>query len=92
MLNTSILVGRIAKVEKNKITVNVPSKLKNLNGEYDSFLIKAQLIKELQESSKKIIKIGDIIGVKGYLQTNDEELVLVAEKITLLSTKKEEED
>ena len=109
MLNQAVLVGRIVKdpelkdTEKGKvtnITLAVPRSFKNMNGEYDTDFISCVLWKGVAESTVEYCKKGDLVGVKGRIQTNTKEdengdkktfMNIVAEKVTFLSSKKADE-
>lgn len=111
MLNQIIIVGRLVATpevkeleeEKNvaNITVAVPRSYKNADGEYETDFIDCELWNTVAFNTAEYCKKGDVIGVKGRLQTqlyNKEDgstvkiTKVVAEKITFLSTKKENED
>lgn len=101
MLNQTILVGRIAEeptleeIEGKKkmlITLAVPRNYKNMNGEYDTDFIPVKLFGNVAENTKEYCKVGDMVGVKGRLsRLNNRNLEVVAEKVTFLATRKEEE-
>lgn len=108
MLNQAVLVGRIVKdpelkdTEKGKVTnltLAVPRSFKNSNGEYDTDFISCILWKGVAESTVEYCKKGDLVGIKGRIQTSsyekDEETKykteIVAEKVTFLSSKKADE-
>lgn len=104
MLNQVILVGRLAKdieikeLEDGKkvsnITLAVPRSYKNINGEYDTDFIDCTIWNSIAENTAEYCHKGDILGVKGRLQTRivDEKKIqeLIAEKVTFLSSKKGE--
>lgn len=106
MLNQTVIVGRLVKdpelyeTEKgNKvtnITLAVPRSFKNMDGEYDTDFISCVLWKGIAENTVEYCKKGDLIGVKGRIQSRkiniDEEtrrevLEVVAEKVTYLSSR-----
>ena len=102
MLNQLVLVGRIAKeiedikLENGKsasiMTLSVPRIYKNIKGEYDIDYIDCILYDGIADNCKEYCKNGDLVGVKGRLQskTNIEEnsnTLVVAEKISFLSSK-----
>lgn len=102
MLNQLVLVGRIAKeiedikLENGKsesiITLSVSRNYKNKEGEYDIDYIDCILYNGIADNCKEYCKKGDLVGVKGRLQsrTNIEEnsnTLVVAEKISFLSNK-----
>lgn len=84
MLNNTVLVGKIKGVLQNFIEVDVRSI--NDEDKYDSIPI--ELSKNLYDSIYKYSKLGDLIGVKGRLANKDGRLIVVADKITLLSSMK----
>ena len=110
MLNQAVLVGRIATdpelrdTEKGKvtnITLAVPRYFKNSNGEYDTDFITCILWKGVAESTVEYCKKGDLVGIKGRIQTRDVEfddethkkyVEVIAEKVTFLSSKRQEEE
>ena len=109
MLNQAILVGRIVRepevkeTEKGKvsnITLAVPRPFKNPNGQYDTDFISCVLWKGVAESTAEYCKKGDLVGIRGRIQTRTVEMEdetykhyveVVADKVTFLSSKKQEE-
>ena len=106
MLNQSVIVGRLVKDPElyetengNKvtsITLAVPRSYKNVDGEYETDFIPCTLWKGIAENAVEYCHKGDLLGVKGRLQsrTKEEEeknktiMEFVAEKVTYLSSKK----
>lgn len=101
MLNQIVLVGRltsdpeILEVENEKkvanITLAVPRSFKNENGEYDTDFIQCILWNGIATNTSEYCKKGDLIGIKGRMQSNEGKLEIVAEKVTFLSTRRPEE-
>ena len=109
MLNQAILIGRIVKepelieTEKGKvsnITLAVPRPFKNSNGQYDTDFISCVLWKGVAESTAEYCKKGDLVGIRGRIQTRSVEMEdetykhyveVVADKVTFLSSKRQEE-
>lgn len=93
MLNQVILVGRIVEeVQKEergyKMRLAIPRSFKNAEGEYETDFIEVQMLDNVGDSVKEYCKKGDIVGVKGRLQSSLNNLVeVVAEKVTFLSSK-----
>ena len=106
MLNQTVLVGRIVKdpelreTESHKkvtnITLAVPRSFKNTEGEYETDFISCVLWKGIAESTVEYCKKGDLVGIKGRIQSKNIELEdetkkhiveVVAEKVTFLSSK-----
>ena len=109
MLNQAVLVGRIVKdpelreTDKGKvtnITLAVPRSFKNMNGEYDTDFISCVLWKGIAENTAEYCKKGDLVGIKGRIQTRNVELddthkqfvEVIAEKVTFLSSKRKEDE
>ena len=107
MLNNTVIVGRLVKDPELRETENgkkvtsvilaVPRTFKNINGEYDTDFIPCVLWKGIAENTAEYCKKGDLIGIKGRIQTRDVELEdethkkyveVIAEKVTFLSSKK----
>ncbi len=110
MLNQAVLVGRIVYEPElretengNKlanVTLAVPRSYKNVNGEYDTDFISCVLWKGVAESTVEYCHKGDLVGIKGRIQTRDVDIdedtrkkyvEVVAEKVTFLSSKRPEE-
>lgn len=111
MLNQVVLVGRLTKDVELKeteggkkyanITIAVPRSFKNSDGEYETDFIETILFDSVATNTSEYCKKGDIVGIKGRLQTSsyDKEdgakvfkLEVISEKVTFLSqTKKGEE-
>ena len=85
------------------ITLAVPRSYKNPDGEYDTDFIDCILWDGIATNTSEYCKKGDMVGIKGRVQSSivsddsksiDEskknELQIVAEKVTFLSSKKEE--
>ena len=108
MLNQTIIVGRLTsdlevkETESGKkvssLTLAVPRSFKNADGEYDTDFIDVVLWEAVAENTAKYCKKGDIVGIKGRIQTSLYETEegskrktteVVAEKVTFLSSKKD---
>ena len=105
MLNQAVLVGRIVREPELKetekgnvtnITLAVPRSFKNSNGEYDTDFISCVLWKGVAENTVEYCKKGDLVGIKGKIETNTYETEdgekkkatnIVAERVTFLSSK-----
>ena len=105
MLNQSVIVGRLVSDLEVKETemgrkvtnllIAVPRSYKNAEGEYETDFIDCILWAGIAESTAEYCKKGDLLGIKGRLQSREVDgkrvLELVAEKVTFLSSKKNEE-
>ncbi len=98
MLNQTVLVGRLVDtptIENNKeargakIKLAIPRSYKNTEGDYDTDFITCLVWGGIADNVTEYCKKGDLIGVKGRLEQQDSNVVVVAEKITFLSSKKE---
>ena len=95
-----MLVGRIFNdptLERNEdkkyslITVAVTRSFKNVEGVYETDFIPVVLWKGIAEQTCEWCKKGDLIGIKGRLQMEEDKIEIIAEKVTFLSSKREEE-
>lgn len=108
MLNQVVLVGRLTSdpevntYENNKkrtsINLAVSRGFKNSNGEYETDFIDCILWNGIAENTCEYCHKGDIVGIKGRLQSSSYEkdgvkkysTDVIAEKVTYLSTKRQE--
>ena len=97
-MNQFIIVGRIVKdLEKdsNVIKIVIQRHYKNENGEYETDFVDVAIDGTLAKTTIEYCKKGDIIGVKGSIKSeisNDiRKMILVAERVTFLSSKKADE-
>lgn len=105
MVNQIVLVGRIARTPETKTAENgkkmatlilaVPRNFKNANGEYDTDFLDCTLWSSVAESTSEYCKTGDMIGVKGRVQSRIVEspdglrrrkTEIVAERVTFLTS------
>lgn len=111
MLNQVILVGRLTKdlevkeLDDDKkvcnLTLAIPRSFKNAEGVYETDFINCALWGNVAESTAEYCKKGDIVGIKGRLQSDSFEredgnkeyrTQVMAEKVTFLSPSKEKEN
>lgn len=110
MLNQIILVGRLTRdVTVNKsengikvatISLAIPRSFKNSEGSYDTDFINCVAFDNIAENTSEYCTKGDIVGVKGRIQSrvikegdNKESIMeIIAEKVTFLSSKRQEEE
>lgn len=104
MLNQVVLVGRLVKKPELRLTENgrktstitlaVPRNYKNLNGEYDTDFLECTLWTNVAENTSEYCQSGDMVGVKGRIQTRvitstdgtkKKKTEIVAEKVTFLA-------
>lgn len=105
MVNQIVLVGRIARAPETRVTESgkkyatltlaVPRNYKNINGEYDTDFLDCTLWSSVAESTTEYCNTGDMIGVKGRIQTRiiespdgikRKKTEIVAEKVTFLTS------
>ena len=110
MLNQVVLVGRLTKdlevkeLEDGKkvtnMTLAIPRSFKNAEGEYETDFIDCSLWNSIAENTAEYCKKGDIVGVKGRLQSSSFEIddgnkefrtQVMAEKVTFLSSRSKDE-
>lgn len=106
MLNQFVFVGRLVRdpelheTDNGKnvttITIAVPRSYKNSNGEYETDFIDCILWAGVAKNTAEYCKKGDLLGIKGRVQTRNIEVKddktkhvteMIAEKITFLSSK-----
>ena len=111
MFNTVILVGRLVRdpelqltdtgKKRSFITLAVSRGYKNQNGEYETDFLDCTLWTGIAENTAEYCKSGDVVGVKGRLQTwileNDDgtkqkKMEIVAERVTFLANAKNKEE
>ena len=111
MVNQIILVGRLVKTPEleltdsgkkiSTITLAVPRTYKNLNGEYDTDFLDCTLWTGVAENTSEYCKTGDIIGIKGRLQsriiekddgTKYKKMEIIAEKVSFLASSKDKKE
>lgn len=104
MLNQIIIVGRLVEnpeineledgTKSCNITLAVPRPFKNDDGEYETDFIDCTLWNTIAQNTSEYCKKGDLVGVKGRLQTRKEDekkiTEIIAEKITFLSSNSKE--
>lgn len=105
MLNQVVLVGRLVqniKVNSSDkgakvatITLAIPRSFKNMDGNYDTDFINCILFESVATNTSLYCQKGDIVGVKGRVQsriiekgeTRETINEIVGEKVTFLSSK-----
>ncbi len=110
MLNQIVLVGRLTrniKINKSEngkkianISLAIPRSFKNMEGTYDTDFIDCVAFENIAENTASYCSKGDIVGVKGRVQSRVVEkegkkeylMDIVAEKVTFLSSRKKEEE
>ena len=110
MLNQLVLVGRLVgdvEIEelenggkRARICLAIPRSYKNTEGIYETDFIDCILFEHVAQSTSEYCKKGDIIGIKGRLQTRNVEkdgiktkvMEVIAEKVTFLSSRKNYEE
>jgi len=105
MLNQVVLVGRLVKDPELQVTENgkkittvtlaVPRSYKNMSGEYDTDFLECTMWTNVAENTTEYCHSGDMIGVKGRIQsrvienddgTRKKKTEIVAEKVTFLAS------
>ena len=108
MMNQTCIIGRLVRDPETKeledgkrvsnITVAVQRSYKNENGEYEADFIDCTLWNAIADKTTEYCKKGDLVGIKGRLQTNNYEneqgekkkiTEVIAEKLTFLSSNRE---
>lgn len=110
MLNQVVLVGRIVydlELKKNDngkkfstLTLAIPRSFKNMEGNYDTDFIRCLIFDNVAENTNEYCKKGDIVGLKGRLQSRIIEkgekkeniMEVIGEKVTFLTSSKTKEE
>ena len=105
MLNQAVLVGRIVRdpelretengAKVSNLTLAVPRSFKNAEGEYETDFIDVTLWAHVAETTNEYCRKGDLVGVKGRIQSDSYEkdgekkfaMNIIADKVTFLSSK-----
>ncbi len=97
MMNNVVLIGRInndiEKMENEEKTsyrlmLKISRNFKNENGEYETDLVPIELMSYIGSNVLQYCKKGDLIGAKGRIQSNENRISVIAERITFLSNNK----
>ncbi len=92
MLNQVVLVGRIKEFkENNQIVIGVSRSYKNEQGEYEFDNITIKYSDDNYQTIKEYCQLTDMIGVKGRLETRDNQMIIINHKTTFLTSKKGDE-
>ena len=94
MLNGYTLVGRLVYMGEDYIVLSVTRRYKNSDGEYESDKFNIYLDNNIAIRTKEYCKVGDLIGVRGTMQSLEYEvdgkmyrkLKLLADKISFLAS------
>lgn len=108
MLNQIVIVGRLVKEPEIKeledgkkvtnMTLAVPRSYKNENGEYDTDFVDCVLWNGVAEKTVEYCRKGDVVGVRGRIQTNmyedkdgnkKKDMSIIADRVSFLSSAKE---
>lgn len=95
MINQVILIGRIVsdlKIETNEngmeivnIKIAVPRNYKNSDGMYDTDFIPCTITSGIAKNTVEYCKKGDLISVHGNLETQENRLKVIANRVTCLA-------
>lgn len=92
MLNQFTLIGRMVEITKEEngaygfMKLAVTRSIKNDEGMYDTDFIPIKLWCGIMENAFNFCQKGDMIGVRGRIETENNEVVIIAEKVTFLSS------
>lgn len=95
MLNNIILVGRVTQQptpQAKTLTIATERSYKNTNtNTYDTDFFNIALSDGMLETAIDYLKEGDLVGVKGHLETttnyksNEKEIKIICDRLTFLS-------
>lgn len=90
MLNQVVVVGRLKNIENDKVVLGVPRSFKNAEGEYETDYVEAKLMKNIGDNVVSYCEVGDLVGIKGRLESDFNRMYVIAEKVTFLSSRKKD--
>lgn len=91
MNNMVCLIGRLStdvNEKDSKITLAVQSSIKNEEGIYDTYFIDVLLYEQMLKNTLEYVKKGDLVAIKGRLIIKNNELKVVADKLSFLTSNK----
>ena len=100
MLNQVVIVGRIKEFKESKdgerwcdLFLIYSFSIFITSRNYEDDTIRVRLWNTISENAMEYCKKGDLVGIKGRLQSNGKNniLIVVAEKLTFLSSAKKED-
>lgn len=106
-MNQIFLVGRLVSDPqinelKTTITLAITRSYKNEEGAYDTDFVPVVLHNTLATTTTEYCKKGDMVGIKGRIETNTtvdpltldkkREVIIIADKVTFLSSTKVQND
>ena len=110
MLNQIVMVGRLVRDVELKegengskfanLSLAIPRSFKNAEGEYDTDFVNCTAFDNIATNTAEYCRKGDIVGVKGRIQSKiiekedkkESVMEIIAEKVTFLSSKPREEE
>lgn len=102
MMNQVMYVGRLVDTPEIKRTANnkeyteivvaVNRPFKNEEGLYETDFIPCILHNDIARNTAEYCRKGDIIGIKGRLQSENKRLLVIADKVTFLSSNNSTKD
>ena len=100
-LTRDITVNKSDKgVKVSTISLAIPRSFKNIDGNYDTDFVDCLAFENIAQNTQEYCKKGDIVGIKGRIQSRliEEDdhkknvMEIITEKVTVLSSKKESEE
>ena len=106
MLNQLTLIGRLVsdlqinetenETKECNITLAVPRYYKNEDGIYETDFISVRLYNDIATKVVEYCKKGDLLGIKGRVQTKQEDnkntIEIIAERVSFLTSKSNKEE
>ena len=89
MLNEVMLVGVVSKIRefdtyKNELIVKIERSFKDRDNRcFDT--LRCRYWRNLYQSKIESLKDGDIVSIKGRIESEEEEMIIMIEKIVLLN-------
>lgn len=103
MLNQVVLVGRLTneprrvweeEIDRDIVSINlaIPRAYKNAMGVYETDFVSIKLFDNIGTNTMEYCRKGDLIGIKGRIESFGDRIEIIAEKVTFLSSSNNNEN
>ena len=98
MLNQVVLVGRVASIEADhsnaeyhrvNVSLAITKSYKNSDGVYETAFVPVVLYNQVAVNTLEYVKKGDVIGIKGTIDSKYNQVSINVERVTFLTSKKD---
>lgn len=86
MLNQVVIVGRIVAIQNEEEELLIKVKIPKMDSNEEPVIVDTYMSKSLRDNVIKYCNDGDLVGIKGMLDTRHNRLAVLAAKVTFLSS------